>query len=31
MHSDLYRLLIALGIEAIIGTEREYRSKSASL
>jgi len=28
---DLYRLLIALGIGAIIGAEREYRSKSAGL
>ena len=31
MHPDLYRLLIALGIGAIIGAEREYRSKSAGL
>lgn len=31
MQPDLYRLLIALGIGAIIGAEREYRSKSAGL
>lgn len=31
MHPDVYRLLIALGIGAIIGAEREYRSKSAGL
>ena len=31
MHPDLYRLLIALGIGAIIGAEREFRSKSAGL
>ena len=31
MHPDLYRLLIALVIGAIIGAEREYRSKSAGL
>lgn len=31
MHPDLYHLLIALGIGAIIGAEREYRSKSAGL
>ncbi|MGE8561758.1 MAG: MgtC/SapB family protein [Acinetobacter sp.] len=31
MPPDLYRLLIALGIGAIIGAEREYRSKSAGL
>ena len=31
MGSDLYHLLIALVIGAIIGAEREYRSKSAGL
>lgn len=31
MHPDFYRLLIALAIGAIIGAEREYRSKSAGL
>lgn len=31
MHPDLYHLLIALGIGAVIGAEREYRSKSAGL
>lgn len=31
MHPDLYRLLIALDIGAIMGAEREYRSKSAGL
>lgn len=31
MPPDLYRLLIALGIGAIIGAERQYRSKSAGL
>lgn len=31
MHPDVYRLLIALMIGAIIGAEREYRSKSAGL
>lgn len=31
MHPDIYHLLIALAIGAIIGTEREYRSKSAGL
>lgn len=31
MPSDLYRLMIALVIGAIIGAEREYRSKSAGL
>lgn len=31
MYPDLYRLLIALVIGAIIGAEREYRSKSAGL
>lgn len=31
MHPDLYRLLIALGIEAIIGAEREYSRKLAGL
>jgi putative Mg2+ transporter-C (MgtC) family protein len=31
MHSDFYRLLIALGIGAIIGAKREYRNKSAGL
>ncbi|WP_374663247.1 MgtC/SapB family protein [Acinetobacter sp.] len=30
-YSDLIQLLIALGIGAIIGAEREYRSKSAGL
>lgn len=31
MAADLYHLLIALGIGAVIGAEREYRSKSAGL
>ena len=31
MGPDLYHLLIALVIGAIIGAEREYRSKSAGL
>ncbi|OTG65566.1 MgtC/SapB family protein [Acinetobacter silvestris] len=31
MHPDIYHLLIALAIGAMIGTEREYRSKSAGL
>ena len=31
LHPDFYRLLIALGIGAIIGAEREFRSKSAGL
>ncbi|SPL71684.1 MgtC/SapB family protein [Acinetobacter stercoris] len=31
MEADIYHLLIALGIGAVIGTEREYRSKSAGL
>jgi len=31
MPADLYHLLIALGIGAVIGAEREYRSKSAGL
>lgn len=31
MNPDLYHLLIALGIGAVIGAEREYRSKSAGL
>ncbi|MFW2077164.1 MgtC/SapB family protein [Acinetobacter sp. ULE_I010] len=31
MNPDIYHLLIALAIGAIIGTEREYRSKSAGL
>lgn len=31
METEVYRLLIALMIGAIIGTEREYRSKSAGL
>ncbi|OTG83807.1 MgtC/SapB family protein [Acinetobacter sp. ANC 4648] len=31
MHPDIYHLLIALAIGAVIGTEREYRSKSAGL
>ncbi len=29
--AEMYRLLIALGIGAVIGAEREYRSKSAGL
>ena len=31
MNLELYQLLLALMIGAIIGTEREYRSKSAGL
>jgi len=31
MNDDIYHLLMALVIGAIIGTEREYRSKSAGL
>ena len=31
MNNDIYHLLMALVIGAIIGTEREYRSKSAGL
>lgn len=31
MYTDFYHLLIALGIGAVIGAEREYRSKSAGL
>lgn len=31
MHPDLLHLLIALAIGAVIGAEREYRSKSAGL
>ncbi len=31
MVADVYQLLIALGIGAVIGAEREYRSKSAGL
>ena len=31
MNPDIYHLLMALAIGAIIGTEREYRSKSAGL
>ena len=31
MVADVYHLLIALGIGAVIGAEREYRSKSAGL
>ena len=31
MPNEIYHLLIALGIGAVIGAEREYRSKSAGL
>ena len=31
MNNDIYHLLMALAIGAIIGAEREYRSKSAGL
>ena len=31
MNLEVYQLLLALMIGAIIGTEREYRSKSAGL
>lgn len=29
--AEMYRLLLALAIGAVIGAEREYRSKSAGL